>query len=94
MTYLLNMSQYFLKGKVFLKMPRPIEFRPMFYDIPGNGESLPPINHVWFKLKNDFKSSSLPKQQVLTYISDYNILITAMHLILILTTGVISCGKS
>ena len=68
------------EAKFFLKMPRPIEFRPMFYDIPGNGESLPPINHVWFKLKNDFKSSSLAlKQQVLTYISDYNILITAMH---------------
>ena len=82
------------EAKFFLKMPRPIEFRPMFYDIPGNGESLPPINHVWFKLKNDFKSSSLAlKQQVLTYISDYNILITAMHPHTDTNPGVISCRQ-
>lgn len=67
-------------AKYFLNMPRPIEFRPVYYDVPGNGESLPPINHVWFRLKDEFETPSLAlKQQVLTYISDYNILITAMH---------------
>lgn len=67
-------------AKYFLKIPRPIEFRPLYYDVPGDGKALPPVNHVWFRLKDTLNTSSLAlKQQVLAYISDYNILVTSMH---------------
>ncbi len=43
-------------------------------------KDLPPYSDVWFKLKGDAKNLDLAtKQQILTYISDYNILGSTLY---------------
>ena len=61
--------------KAFLDIERPIEFKPTFVINPLDKKDLPPYFDVWFKVKGAISSLDLSlKQQVLTYISDYNIL--------------------
>lgn len=63
------------KLKAFLGMERPMDFKPVEIPNPMVQEDLPAVEDVWFKLKGDTSTLSLPmKQQILTYISDYNIL--------------------
>ncbi|MBP1839243.1 acyl-CoA thioesterase [Formosa algae] len=65
--------------KHFLEIERPIEFKPVEVVNPLKQENLPPYSNVWFKLKDPLQDSDLAtKQQVLTYISDYNILAAAL----------------
>lgn len=66
--------------KAFFEVERPIEFKPTEIANPLDRRDLPPFNDVWFKPKGDADSLSLAtKQQILTYISDYNILISALN---------------
>lgn len=68
------------RTKTFLEIDRPIEFKPVEVVNPFNKEDLPPKTNVWFKIKGDIKPMDLAvKQQILTYISDYNILAAAMN---------------
>ncbi|WP_053971249.1 acyl-CoA thioesterase II [Mangrovimonas sp. ST2L15] len=68
------------RTKTFLEIDRPIEFKPVEVVNPFNKEDLPPKTNVWFKIKGDIKPMNLAvKQQILTYISDYNILAAAMN---------------
>ena len=68
------------KTRGFMAIDRPVEFKPVEVANPFNREDLPPITNVWFKLKGDTKNLDLAsKQQILTYISDYNILAAAMN---------------
>lgn len=68
------------KTKGFMEIDRPIEFKPVEVVNPFNKEDLPPFTNVWFKLMGDTSGLDLAsKQQVLTYISDYNILAAAMN---------------
>lgn len=61
--------------KAFLEIERPVEFKPTVVINPMDRKDLPPVSDVWFKLKGDAKKLDLAtKQQILTYISDYNIL--------------------
>ncbi|CAH8282185.1 acyl-CoA thioesterase-2 [Mariniflexile fucanivorans] len=61
--------------KAFLEIERPVEFKPTVVVNPFDKKDLPPFSDVWFKLKGDAKNLDLAtKQQILTYISDYNIL--------------------
>ena len=47
---------------------------------PLERNDLPPFSDVWFKLKGNVTGLDLAtKQQILTYISDYNILISALN---------------
>ena len=63
----------------FLEIERPIDFKPTVIANPMDRKDLPPLNDVWFKLKGNINGLELPiKQQILTYISDYNILLTAI----------------
>lgn len=63
------------KLKAFLGMERPMDFKPVEIPNPMVQEDLPAVEDVWFKLKGDTSKLDLPmKQQILTYISDYNIL--------------------
>ncbi|MFT4830503.1 MAG: acyl-CoA thioesterase-2 [Psychroserpens sp.] len=63
----------------FLEIERPIDFKPTVVENPMDRKDLPPFNDVWFKLKGNVNGLKLPiKQQILTYISDYNILLTAI----------------
>ncbi|WP_242155753.1 acyl-CoA thioesterase [Aestuariivivens sediminis] len=66
--------------KTFFEIKRPIDFKPTVIANPMKREDLPPFNDVWFRLKGDVKHLDLPtKQQILTYISDYNILVSAFN---------------
>ena len=68
------------KMKEFLQIERAIEFKPTKIKNPLDKKSLPPSADVWFKLKGDASVLNLAtKQQILTYISDYNILSAALN---------------
>ncbi|TJY37866.1 acyl-CoA thioesterase [Pontimicrobium aquaticum] len=68
------------RTKEFLQVDRPVEFKPVEVVNPFNKEDLPPFTNVWFKLKGNPTQLDLAvKQQILTYISDYNILAAAMN---------------
>ena len=68
------------KTKQFLSADRPVEFKPAELANPFDKKDLPPFNNVWFKLKGDTSQLDLAsKQQILTYVSDYNILATVMN---------------
>lgn len=67
------------KMKNFLQMDRPIEFKPTKLFNPMEKKNLPPFLDMWFKIKGDTSTLDLAtKQQILTYISDYNILSSAL----------------
>jgi acyl-CoA thioesterase-2 len=66
--------------KAFLEIERPIEFKPTFIVNPLDQKDLPPISDVWFKVKGNTDNLNLAlKQQILTYISDYNILSSTLY---------------
>lgn len=68
------------RTKGFMEVERPIEFKPVEIVNPFNKKDLPPITNVWFKLKGETSNLDLAtKQEILTYISDYNILAAAMN---------------
>ena len=61
--------------KSFLEIPRPVEFKPTHLNNPMEQKDMPPNNAIWFKFNGDIPAFSLPiKQQLLSYVSDYNIL--------------------
>ncbi|MFL1010791.1 acyl-CoA thioesterase [Flavisericum labens] len=66
--------------KAFFEIERPIDFKPTYIPNPMEPKDLPPYTDVWFKLKGDVSGLDLEKQQqILTYISDYNILVSALN---------------
>ncbi|MFB9057460.1 acyl-CoA thioesterase [Mariniflexile ostreae] len=66
--------------KSFFEIERPIEFKPTIVANPLDKKDLPPFYDVWFKLKGNVKDLDLAtKQQILTYISDYNILVSILN---------------
>ena len=68
------------KMKSFLEIERPIEFKPTFIVNPLDQKDLEPFSDVWFKIKGNTTGLNLPlKQQILTYISDYNILNSTLY---------------
>jgi acyl-CoA thioesterase-2 len=68
------------KAKEFLLIERPIDFKPVHPNNPLEKKDLPPFDDMWFKLKGDSDNLSTQlKHQILTYISDYNILRAALN---------------
>lgn len=68
------------KTKTFLEIPRPVSFKPVQILNSIEKRDSPPYMDVWFKVKGDASGYDLgTKQQILTYISDYNILAVALH---------------
>ncbi|QXP72952.1 acyl-CoA thioesterase II [Tenacibaculum sp. AHE15PA] len=68
------------KLKAFLSVERPIEFKPVEIVNPLEKKDVQPFVDVWFRLKGDPVDLSLAlKQQILTYISDYNILTACLN---------------
>jgi len=66
--------------KSFLSIERPIDFKPVHVPNPLKRENLPAKEEIWFKLKGDIPKMDLPlKHQILTYISDYNVLNAAFN---------------
>ena len=66
--------------KSFLSIERPIDFKPVFVPNPLKPENRPAKEEIWFKLKGDIpKMETALKHQILTYISDYNVLNAAFN---------------
>lgn len=61
--------------KKYLSIERPIDFKPVEVNNPLEKKDLPAHEDVWFKLKGNINGLDLNiKQQILSYISDYNVL--------------------
>lgn len=61
--------------KSFLSIERPIDFKPVQVPNPLKPENSEPKEEIWFKLKGDLPTMETRlKHQILTYISDYNVL--------------------
>lgn len=68
------------KARAFLAAERPFEFKPVEIVNPFEKKDMAPFTNVWFKLKGDVSAMDLAaKQQALTYVSDYNILVAVMN---------------
>ena len=66
--------------KAFLSVKRPIEFKPVRAPNPLDPKDLPATEQVWFRLKGEkIDLDYRTKQEILTYISDYNVLNTAFN---------------
>ena len=66
--------------KRYFEIERPVEFKPTVIVNPLAPKDLPSFNDIWFKLKGNIPDLDLiTKQQILTYISDYNILGSAFN---------------
>lgn len=63
----------------FLSIKRPIIFKPTVIINPTERVKLPPYQKVWFKIKGKMENNQRLNKSVLTYISDYNILATALQ---------------
>jgi len=66
--------------RAFLSIERPIDFKPTVIPNPLDPQDLPAQDNIWFKLKGDSEGLDRKmKQQILTYISDYNVLNAAIN---------------
>jgi acyl-CoA thioesterase-2 len=66
--------------KSFLSVERPIEFKPVRIPNLLQPENTPPNEQIWFRLKGDKQElCHRTKQEILTYISDYNVLNAAFN---------------
>ena len=66
--------------KSYLSIERPIDFKPVHLPNAAKRENLPAKEEIWFKLKGDIPAMDLRlKHQILTYISDYNVLNAAFN---------------
>ncbi|MFA7687167.1 MAG: acyl-CoA thioesterase II [Moheibacter sp.] len=64
----------------FLSLERPVIFKPTVVNNPFEKVNLEPIQHVWFQIKEMNPEISVPEfQEILAYVSDYNILVTALQ---------------
>ena len=67
------------KLKNFLSVERPVEFKPIQRINPIIKKNIPPKLDVWFRIKGKIPTMTLDvKQQILIYVSDYNILSTTL----------------
>lgn len=81
-TDILNQFGEYIPAKTrgFLEAPRPVEFKPEQIANPFEKKDLPPVTKLWFKLKEPAAQVDLAmKQQILAYVSDYNILGAVMN---------------
>lgn len=66
--------------KSFLSIERPIDFKPVHIPNPSKPKNREAKEEIWFKLKGDIPKMDLRmKHQILTYISDYNVLNAAFN---------------
>lgn len=67
-------------SREFLKHERPIDVKPVDVPNPFDKKDMPAKTNIWFKLKGESNHLDLAtKQQILTYVSDYNILSVALY---------------
>jgi acyl-CoA thioesterase-2 len=72
-------EKFDVKPKGIFSPDSPIIFRPVELYNPFNPGILPPSNHTWFKINGKLEQPTLKlSQAILTYASDFNLLITSM----------------
>lgn len=72
-------EKFNVKPKGIFSPDSPIIFHPVEHYDPFNPGIRPPYNHTWFKINGEIESSDLKlSQAIMTYASDFNLLITAM----------------
>lgn len=72
-------EKFDVKPKGIFSPESPIIFRPVEHYNPFNPGIRPPSNHTWFKINGTIDTPSLKlSQAILTYASDFNLLITSM----------------
>lgn len=62
-----------------LTQDRPIDFRPVDPIDPFHPEVQPPVRHVWFRATGPIPDERIIHQAILTYASDYGLLVTALQ---------------
>ena len=70
--------KYKLDPDRFVPKNRPIDFRPVERIDLFNPGNRPPFRHVWFKTKTPLPDIKQIHSYVLAYISDFNLLLTAL----------------
>ena len=60
------------------QIKRPIEFRPVEQYDPINVKNQKPFRHIWLRTKEKLPNDPCLHQEVLAYISDYNLMTTAL----------------
>lgn len=64
----------------FLSIERPIHFKPTVLPNPFERKDLSPVESIWFQFKEYPAATTLGHfHQMLSYVSDYNILMTALR---------------
>jgi acyl-CoA thioesterase-2 len=72
-------EKFDVKPKGIFSPESPIIFRPVEHYNPFNPGIRPPSNHTWFKINGELENPTLKlSQAILTYASDFNLLITSM----------------
>lgn len=63
----------------FFSIERPIIFKPTVINNPTERKKLDPVQDIWFKIKGEMTNDPTLNRSIISYISDYNILTTALH---------------
>lgn len=72
-------EKFNVKPKGIFSPDSPIIFHPVEHYDPFNPGIRPPYNHTWFKINGEVENTDIKLSQALmTYASDFNLLITAM----------------
>jgi acyl-CoA thioesterase-2 len=72
-------EKFAVKPKGIFSPDSPIIFHPVEHYDPFNPGIRPPYNHTWFKINGEIADSNIKlNQAIMTYSSDFNLLITAM----------------
>ena len=72
-------EKFDVKPKGIFSPDSPIIFHPVEHYDPFNPGIRPPYNHTWFKINGEVADSNIKLHQaIMTYASDFNLLITAM----------------
>ena len=72
-------EKFNIKPKGIFSPNSPIIFHPVEHYDPFNPGIRPPRNHTWFKINGDLADTNIKlNQAIMTYASDFNLLITAM----------------
>ena len=64
--------------RIFSKTDWPIDFRPVEFINPFKPGKRSPFRHVWFKAKEKISDNKRLHRYILSYASDYNLLVSAL----------------
>jgi acyl-CoA thioesterase-2 len=65
--------------KRYFTEDQPVELRPIELENPFSPQVKPPVNHIWFKATSELPDKPDLHRTLLAYVSDFNLLGTAMR---------------